>query len=106
MPLSPALLAVLLQASSATPEAPAQEARFEARFADGLHYIGPGEEWEVHLGGRYMGNEQIVFGQPEDSGYRTRQALVRLDAEGWKDFSLRITGDFTPVAGERAARLF
>jgi phosphate-selective porin len=106
MPLSPVLLAVLLQASSATPEAPGQDARFEARFADGLHWIGPGEEWDVHLGGRYLGNERIVFDQPEDSGYRTRQALVRLDAEGWKDFSFRITGDFTPVEGERAARLF
>lgn len=109
MSLSPMFLAVFLQASPAAPvqEVPGPEgARFEARFADGLHLSGPGDQWDFHLGGRYIGHERIVVDQPEASGYRTRETFIQLEFEGWKEWFFRITGDFTPVKGEPAARLF
>jgi phosphate-selective porin len=53
-----------------------------------------------------VGIERVVFGQPDDSDYRTKQALVRFDAKGWQEWEFRVTGDFTPINGQPAARLY
>jgi len=87
------------------PEADEDDPRFEASWSKGLHLLSPSEDWDIHLGGRYIGHERIVFDQPDESGYRTRQFFVRLEAEAWKVFSLRISGDFTPIDHHPDARI-
>lgn len=85
---------------------PAEEGpTFEASVSRGLRYHSADPEWSLHLGGRFIGH---VRGVPEDSDLSdafTRQALVRLDAEAGRTWRFQVTGDFTPVSGELAARI-
>src|SRR5262249_34385528 len=73
-------------------------------LSDGLRLRSEAGRWDLHLGGRYVGHERVLYMQPEESGYRTRQALIRLDGTALEALSLRVAGDFTPVNGEPAAR--
>lgn len=113
LPLAAALLAFGIPIANAQEPADSKPAavqgskpdpEFEASFSNGLRLHSDEDEWDIHLGGRYLGHERIVFDHSEESGFRTRQALVRLDAEAWKHLGLRIAGDFTPINGEPSAR--